>query len=46
MRVIKGPRSDSDGGCVNKNVRGNKGVYKITLSFSKQTTQLGYTTKS
>ena len=27
MRVIKWPRSDSDGSCVNKNVRGNKGIY-------------------
>ena len=29
MRVIKWPRSDSDGTCVNKNVRGNKGIYTI-----------------
>ena len=27
MRVIKWPRSDSDGSCVNNNVRGNKGFY-------------------
>ena len=27
MCVIKCPQSDSDGSCVNKNVRGNKGVY-------------------
>ena len=27
IRVIKWPRSDSDGSCVNKNVRGNKGFY-------------------
>ena len=31
MRVIKWPRSDSDGSCVNINVRGNKGFYSITL---------------
>ena len=29
MRVIKWPRSDSDGNCVNKNVHGNKGFYSI-----------------
>ena len=27
MRVIKWPRSDLDGSCVNKNVHGNKGFY-------------------
>ena len=31
MRVIKWPRSDSDGSCVNKNVRGNKGFYSIYI---------------
>ena len=29
MRVIKWPRSDSDGSCVKINVRGNKGFYSI-----------------
>ena len=29
MRVIKWPRSDSDGRCVNNNVRGYKGFYSI-----------------
>ena len=29
IRVIKWPRSDSDGSCVNKNVRSNKGFYSI-----------------
>ena len=32
MRVIKWPLSDSDGSCVNKNVRGNKGCYSIQIS--------------
>ena len=27
MHVIKWPRTDSDGSCVNKNVCGNKGFY-------------------
>ena len=27
MLVIKWPQTDSDGSCVNKNVRGNKGFY-------------------
>ena len=29
MRVIKWPRSDSDGSCVNKKGRGYKGFYSI-----------------
>ena len=31
MRVIKWPQSHSDGSCVNKNVRGNKGFYSIFI---------------
>ena len=31
MRVIKWPRSDSDGSCVNYNVRGNKGLLQYLL---------------
>ena len=31
MRVFKWPRSDSDGSCVNKNMRGNKGFYSNQL---------------
>ena len=30
MRLIKWPRSDSDGSCVNKKGRGYKGFYSIT----------------
>ena len=30
MRVIKWPRLDSGGSCVNKNVRGNKRFYSIS----------------
>ena len=33
MRVIKWPRSDSGGSCVNKNVCGNKGFYSTTSIF-------------
>ena len=31
MRVIKWPRSDLDGSCMNKNVCGNKAFYSISL---------------
>ena len=31
MRVIKRPRSDSDGSCVNKKGRGYKGFYSRTF---------------
>ena len=34
MRVIKWPRSDSDGSCVNKKGRGYKGFYSISLHDS------------
>ena len=34
MRVIKWQRSDSDGRCVNTNVRGNKGFYSKFASQS------------
>ena len=34
MRVIKWPRSDTDGSCVKINVRGNKGFYSSD-SFQK-----------
>ena len=33
MRVIKWPRSDSDGSCVKKNVRGDKGFYSNGGAF-------------
>ena len=33
MRVIKWPRSDSDGSCVNKKGRGYKGFYSIEDFF-------------
>ena len=33
MRVIKWPRLDSDGSCVNKNVRGNNGSYSNFIPF-------------
>ena len=33
MCVIKWPQSHTDGSCVNKNVRGNKGFYSIILSI-------------
>ena len=36
MCVIKWPRSDSDGRCVNKNVRGNKGFYSNQNTHSGQ----------
>ena len=32
MRVFKWPRSDSDGSCVNKNMRGNKGFLQFTCT--------------
>ena len=38
MRVIKWLRSDSDGKCVNKNVRGNKGFYSIRSQANFNTT--------
>ena len=34
MRVIKWPRSDSDGSCVNKKGRGYKGFYS-SIKFTK-----------
>ena len=34
MRVIKWPQSDSYGSCVNKNVRGNKGFYSMSLNMT------------
>ena len=38
MRVIKRPRSDSEGSCVNKNVRDNKGFYSSTTTTTTTTT--------
>ena len=36
MRVIKWLRSDSDGSCVNINVRGNKGFYRSKLKTQQE----------
>ena len=33
MRVIKWPRSDSDGSCMNKNVRDNEGLSFTVVNF-------------
>ena len=38
MRVIKWPRSDLNGSCVNKNVRGNKGFYSNLRAGSQTST--------